>query len=366
MKPLVKFSVKGYNLDQVLSKIQIRNIECYNIVRISINELEFSVRVKHFKLVKQIISNYEYTTKFLGLSNFKHWIKQNVVIVGMIPIIVGFAIFSTRFVWNVRIYGVNEDMQAEIIEVLRENDISVGKDMPKSSLEIEKLLLTELPNVAQVSCIKRGTTIIINVSEKLVYTPKGYQPITANYDGVIQSFNLISGTMAVNIGDFVAKGDVLVYPFTLDKDGNQVKVSPIAEVKAKAYIVGQCSQSATTLELVRTGKTYTTSSISIWDKNLFSKNEAKPFDIYETRVYNENISRILPIVKTTITYYEQAYTIVNHDLQAEQEVCESESKLRAYEQLHCNVDILDEQTSSLIVGDSLYCTTTLTIVTIIS
>lgn len=366
MKPRVKFKLKGYNLDQVLSKIQSKNIECYNIVRTSISELEFSVSIRNFKLVKQLVANYEHTTKFLGLSNFRHWIMRNVVIVAMIPIIVGLAVFSTRFVWNVRIYGVGEAMQAEIIEVLRENDISVGKSMPKSNLEIEKLLLTELPNVAQVSCIKRGTTIIINVSEKLVYTPKEYQPITANYDGVVESFNLISGTMAVNIGDFVAKGDVLVYPFTLDKDGNQVTVRPIAEVKAKAYIVGQCSQSATTLELVRTGKTHTISSIRIWNKNLFSKNEAKPFDICEVSVYNKNISSVLPIVKSTITYYEQAYTVVNHDLHAEQDFCEQESKLRAYEQLPSNIDILDEQTSSLIIGDNLYCTTTLTVVTIIS
>lgn len=366
MKPLVKFIIKGYNLDQLLNKMQAQNIECFNILRTSVDGLEISVKPKHYKRIKALLSNYEYTTKFLGLSNIRQWAVKNVAVIAMIPVIVGLAIFSTRFVWSVRIYGVDDGMQAEIIEVLRENNISVGKSMPKSSLEIEKLLLTALPNVAQVSCIRRGTTIIINVSEKLVYTPSEYQPITANYDGVVESFNLISGTLAVNIGDFVAKGDVLVYPFTLDKDGNQVQVRPIAEIKAKAYIVGECVQAGSTLELKRTGNTYTTSCISIWDKNLFSKNEAKPFDIYETSVYNENISSVLPLVRSTITYYELAYTIVNHDLYAERESCEESSKLKAYEQLPTNVEILDEQTNSLVLRDNLYCTTTLTIVTIIS
>lgn len=366
MKCLVKLCIKGYNLDQLLNKIQSKHIVCYNIARLGVDQLEISVKLRDYKQIKNFLNNYQYSIKYLGLSNLKGWIFKNIVIIAMLPIMVGLAIFSTRFVWDVRIYGVNNEMQMEIEEILKDYNIAIGKNIPKSNAEIEKLLLTKLPNVAQVSCIRRGTTIIINVSEKLVYTEKEYEPIYAKYDGIITNFNLISGTMAVHEGDFVKEGDVLVYPFTLDKNGNQVKVKPIAEIKAKAYIVGKYFQAGSTLTLSRTGNSYTTSSISLWNKNLFSKKDQKVFDIYETSVYNENISSVIPLIRTKTTYYELRYVVVNHNLDAERQNCEKESKNLAYKQLPSNTQILDEQTNSLIIQDNLYCTTTLTILTIIS
>ena len=226
--------------------------------------------------------------------------------------------------------------------------------------------MEQITNIAQVSCIKRGTTLVINISPKLVYVPETYQPICAKFNGVVTSFSLVSGTMAVNIGDFVSTGDILVYPFTLDKDGNQVSVKPLAEVNAKVYLTGASKLNATSTELVVTGREHTTSCISFLNKKIFSKKLPKPFALYETKMYNQYISSVLPILKTTITYYELDYVVVNYDLVNETGRIEQESVDLAYGNLPPNSKILDEQTTSLIVSDCLYSTTTLTISTIIS
>ena len=366
MKPLVRIKVIGLNLDHLINKLQNNNIVCHNLERIENNAMLFSVGFRQYSKVKPLLKNYEYHIKYLGIANFKTWFIKNLAIILVIPIALALMTFSTRFTWAIKIYGAEGELDNAVIKILKENDIAVGKLMPKDNNQIEQLLLSELPNVAQVSCIKRGTSLIINISKKLVYTPETYEPIKAQYNGVVTNFSLISGTMAVNIGDFVSVGDILVYPFTLDKDNNQVSVKPIAEVTAKAYVVGSSKICASMVELVRTGKTHTISSIQFLNKNLFSKKVSKPFALYETRVYNQYISSVLPIVKTTVTYYELDYRVVNYDLVTEQSRIERESIDLAYANLPTNSEILDEQTTSLVVNDTLYSTTTLTISTIIS
>ena len=365
MKPLVRIKIVGYNLDQLLNKLQSQNIVCYNIEKVESNVMLLSVGIRQFKIVKPMLKNYEYHIKYIGIANFKTWLKKNVAILLVIPFAFGLIAFSTRFTWNIEIYG-EQELKTQIIDILEDNNIAVGKFLPSDIKEVEQILLKQLPNVAQVSCITRGTTIVINISKKLVYTPEIYEPIRAKFNGVVTNFSLISGTMAVSSGDFVNIGDILVYPFTLDKEGNQVDVKPIAEVRATAYVVGSSKLDATTTELVRTGNQHTISSIKLLNKNLFSKKSSKPFALYETCVYNEYISSVLPIVRTKVTYYELDYKLVNYDLLVEQSRIEQESIDLAYDNLPTNSEILDEQTTSLIINDTLYSTTTLTISTIIS
>lgn len=365
MKPIARIKVVGFNLDLLLNKISNNNIIVYNIERVENNVMFFSVDYKVLKKVKPLLKNCEYHINYLGLANFKSWLKTNIAILLVVPIGLVLMAISTKFVWNIKIYGAQE-LNSQVISILKDNDIKVGGLLPTDRKNVEQILLKQLPNVAQVSCITRGTTIVINISKKLVYTPETYEPIRASYSGIITNFSLISGTMAVNQGDFVSVGDILVYPFTLDKDGNQVSVKPIAEVRAKAYVVGSSKLSATQTELARTGREYTTSSITLMNKNLFSKKCPKPFDIYETCVYNESISSVLPIRRTKVTYYELDYRVVNYDLVAEQSRIERESIDLAYQNLPTNSEIFTEQTKSLVINDTLYSTTTLTISTIIS
>ncbi len=366
MSPRVKIKVTGYNLDRVINKLQNNNISCYNIIRAEHNVLFFVVNIKDLNKVKAMLKGYEYSVQYLGVANVKQVLIKNLAIIIVIPIAITLMIFSSYFTWNIKIYGGDNEIDMQVVKILNENNIGVGKRLPNAIESVEKILLEQMPNIAQVSCIKRGTTLIINISPKLVYVPETYQPICAKFNGIISSFSLISGTMAVNIGDFVSTGDILVYPFTFDKDGNQVSVNPIAEVKAKVYLTGASKLNATSTELARTGREHTTSCIQILNKKLFSKKLPKPFALYETNVYNQYISSVLPIVKTTITYYELDYVVVNYDLQLEQTRIEQESINIAYKNLPSGSEILDEKTTSLIVNDCLYSTTTLTISTIIS
>ena len=83
-------------------------------------------------------------------------------------------------------------------------------------------------------------------------------------------------------------------------------------------------------------------------------------------IFRAGIYIPIDTVKTTTTYYELDYKVIEHNLVAEQPQIEEESKRLAYDNLPTNSHILDEQTDSVIINDVLYSTTTLTISTIIS
>lgn len=71
MKPLVCIKVIGYNLDQLINKIQNAGVTCYNITRAEHNEMLFCVPLKSYKHVKPLLKIYEYHIKYLGIANFK-------------------------------------------------------------------------------------------------------------------------------------------------------------------------------------------------------------------------------------------------------------------------------------------------------
>lgn len=362
----IQILVEGFNLDLIINKLRSQNITCFDITKKDINNLSFSIKSKHLPKVKGLIKNYNYTIKYLGVSKLKHILLNNIPILIALPFVVVACIISTKFIWKIEVYGEDNVLRQEIMQVLNDNNIRTGKSFKYSNTQIEQLLLEKLPTVAQVSCIRKGTNLVVNVSKKLVYTPDTFEPIRANYSGIITEINLISGTMAVSVGEFVNQGEILVLPYNYDKNGEIVSVKPMAEIIAKAYVVETCKLSSTSTVLSRTGKTYTTSSIKILDKRLFSKKVVKPFDIYEISVYNESVSDVLPIVRCNTTYYELKYVEVINDFNAEKDNLLAKTYELAYSKIPISGEIIDNQQSSVIIDDVLYCTTSLTILTAIS
>ena len=363
MKSGIEISLRGLNLDLVISKLQSNNIVCYDLQKPSYNNMVFRISVKNLKQAKQIIKEYNYNIKYLGIAKIKKSIIHNIAVFFVLPFVVAGGLISTKFIWKINVYGGDSTLQYEVIQVLNKNSIRVGSKFKLSNTEIEHILLDQLPSIAQVSCIRKGTNLIINISKKLVYQPAIYEPIRAKYSGVITDINLIAGTINVNIGEFVTEGDILVLPYNYNKQGELVPVKPIAEINAKTYITERCILEAETSVLSRSGREYTTSSIKLCNRNLFSKKVVKPFDIYELSVYNENISDVLPLVRQTTTYYELVPEIKTYDLNAEKQGLLDKSYNLACSKLPTNCEVLDKSSSSVIVDNVLYCTSTLTVLT---
>ena len=163
-----------------------------------------------------------------------------------------------------------------------------------------------------------------------MYIEEEFQPITAKYSGIIKDIKIITGTTNIKIGDYVNVGDILVLPFNINANGEKVSVRPLAEIKAEIYVVSKCEMNKVETKLVRTGKTTTTYDYKFKNKKLFSSKNKNSFALFETVVYNENISDLLPLNRDVCVHYELAEVEVINDFDKEKQNLIDESVEKAY------------------------------------
>lgn len=345
----------GLNLANIVSRLGKDNVKISNLIQKSNEEMEFVASGKDIKELKKYFKNVKYSFVDLRKKNLKAKIFKTLAVYLALPVILFFATIYSKQICKIEINGLNQIKKSEIIELLEGGGVKVGGAKTNSTQEIEKLLLKN-DRIAQVSCYFKGTTLIINISEKLILSQDVYEPIVACYDGVIYDYNLKRGTLNFKIGDFVKAGDILVYPFVYDKENNKVAINPEAEIFARIY-------KSYTSKLLRFEtyyeKTGNKKSISyIKFKNLNKNTSFKPFVFYEETVYNKYISSVLPIVKQTIIHEELIERRRENDLVSMQSKNEEASRVLAREDNAENQTLL-EKTYSVLANDVLFSTTTI-------
>ena len=362
----MKIELEGYNLDELIKVLYRKKVTITNLQKIKDNYIIFEIEDKDHKKVKKYILNYK-TKTILG--KFKQLPKLMLANLGIIlGVFFGsiFMVFASAFTWQICVYGTEELTYNDIITVLANNGIKKGKINSASSEEIETILLNNYNRIAQVSVIKQGTAIIINLSEKLVYNNTDYEPITAKFNGVVTETHILTGTTNVKVGDYVNVGDVLVLPFNILPNGEKVSVKPMAEIKAKIFVVGSCSLSEKEQCLIRTGKTITTYNYQLFNFNIFSGKNKNSFALFDRIVYNENVSDLVPFKRQKVVYYELAMAEKTNNLIEKQTALEQKAKELALSKLPTDYTLLDESSSVSVVEGTMYATTTYTIVGVIN
>lgn len=361
----MKIELTGYNIDNLLKILYRKKITIFNLKRIEHNKISFDIKDCDHKKVKRYIGNFKVKETLSYTKRLPKLIVANLGIVLGVFIGTLFGIFASNYTWQIHIYGTEELSNQDILDVLEENNIKKGKINHQTSEEIENILLTNYNRIAQVSVIKKGTAIIINLSEKLVYTEQTYEPIVATYSGIIKDIKIITGTANIKVGDYVHVGDMLVLPFNINADGTKVYVKPLAEIKAEMFVVGKCEMKQHEEVLIRTGKTFKTYNYKFKSKNLFSSKSKNSFALFEVDMYNENISDLLPLSRDVLVHYELTPTIITHDFEKEKDSLILKSKLTAKQNLPAG-EILSQNTETHIVEDVMFSTTTITVFGIIN
>ncbi|MBO5955040.1 MAG: sporulation protein YqfD [Clostridia bacterium] len=356
----MKIDLTGYNIDNLLKILHSKKITLFNVERHEYNKVSFEILDKDIKKTKRYIANFKVKETLSKAKQLPKLVLANLGVILGCFVGVLFGIFASNYTWQIQIYGMEELKESEIISVLSENGIRKGKINHQTSEEIENILLNHYDRIAQVSVIREGTAIIINLSEKLVYVEGEFEPIKAKYSGIIKEINIITGTTNIKVGDYVNVGDILVLPFNINANGEKVSVCPLAEIKAEMFVVSKCEMKRKETKLVRTGNTTTTYNYNFKNKKLFSSKNKNSFALFELVVYNENISDLLPLNRDVCVFYELTPTEIEHDFEKEKQNLVSESEKKAYEKLPVG-EILNETTETTIVENTLVAITTITI-----
>lgn len=341
IKSAVRIHIKGLNQNKLISKIHDNDIELFDLVVLTHDEMQFSVKAKDYKKILAFpeIKNYKITElyKFGVKDYFTKLLFRCGILVGFAFFIFA-AIYLSRYITKIEfsVDGDYDGITSKCIEVLDELGVKQGEIKPDiTTREIEKYLQAKIQNASIVVVENYGGIYKISIKESEAKSEIENYNIVASDSGRIETVKNAEGIIKVDVGDFVKEGDVLI------ESGNigDVYKEADGEVFARVYIESDAIGNLLGKRLERTGNTKVINNIGFKNKKITNSGDID-FIYYEMEQKTVFISDIIPISKIITTYYELDYfdEILEKDELIEQ--LKMEAYKKAKEKL-CNLEEID-------------------------
>lgn len=224
-------------------------------------------------------------------------------------------ILSQTLLWGIDVAGVDEKDSEAILSYLEQNGID--RAIPLGSIdceELEKNILALDEDFAFAEVYTKGNRLQISVKTQLEEnTPQEYNgAIYSSHDAIVTRVEVSGGTALVKAGDTVRQGQQLIGDYIII--GNPEDPAHTEEhTAAKGDVYGRVWYSARLvipdkiIKAVRTGRTFTSSSLYIGDLCVLKASEKHGFDTYEAVTHVSESQTLLPYSLHTTTYYEVRY-----------------------------------------------------------
>lgn len=337
-----RLKIEGLNITRFLNQLHLNNIYPQKVVRHSYQELEIQISNKEYKKLVDIKMASCYN---ISVIESKPTFVLGAIVVKRLGFFVGLLasmamLFSaTQCVWDIEVSVIGESdgsIEKTALEIIREAGIETGEKLELTPREIERMLVSKLPDSSSVVVKKRGINLEIAI------TPRVYEPsligsdIVSKYDGKITAIKYGSGILTVNIGEGVAKGQVLIASGEVGDYFSEA----MGEISAKVLISGEAVGSIKTEKYVRTGKVVEVKCYQLFGKTYYfdrNKKEDNIFPNYEVEKNEVFLSKNsgLPIKKVTFKVFELMACEETQD--AEKLV--AELKIQAYKVAQQNLPV---------------------------
>lgn len=241
--------------------------------------------------------------------------KRKIFAITLGVIVIAIFVVS-NFIWNIDITGVDETKQREILEIIQSDGVDIGKYKNKIDLQnlINKIRIAR-EDVAWVGMEIKGTNLIVKVVEADkkpdIINEDEYCNIVASKDGIITKIEAQNGTPAVNVGDTVKKGEVLVQGWIEGKYTDNRFVHAEGQVMAKVWYSEK--------EKVYYNQSYENQTGNKEKKYSLNINNFK-INFFKTLSKFENYDTISTIKKLKITsnFYLPIEIVVNENFEKQQ------------------------------------------------
>ncbi len=333
IKNLSKVRIKGLNQERTISNIA-KESKIYNLNRIEKSISEFEVKNSDLKRVKGQLISQGFDVEVLSSNGFSCFLKRFYRNSGvLIGIILAFIIYVLQFgiIWQVKIYGTEVLANQEISEFINKNFSKFKGDLNTKDVEIA--LKEKFKRISSVSVSIQGQSLIVNINESFYPAEMegGFSAIYSEVDCKIIDINLVQGTLAVAKGDIVQKGDVLVYPYIIDSQGEKRDVKPEAKILAEAWLIGEVKHSDSYYETYRTGNVVQNNIITLFGLDIYANNVRCVFNSYECEESIDYLSKnnILPLVLHKKIYYETKTELIEKSFEEVRDEKIQEAKQKA-------------------------------------
>lgn len=236
MTIFVRYLVQGIRPEGALARLKQEKIPVFRVEKRDKDRLYFAVLQKDaqkaFAIFEDSCYNIQKCAPF-GFARVLDTAKRRIgLLVGCLMFFVLVQV-SSPLVLRIDVVGTGSRYAQEVIEILAANGIAPFHAYASDTAAINAEILA-LPSVTFSSVKKTGYVVQVEVElEKDPPVRAEKTPLLALCDGVVESVLVLRGTAAVQVGDTVKAGDVLILP-----QGAEGEVVPVAKVSIRETLVG--------------------------------------------------------------------------------------------------------------------------------
>lgn len=312
----VNIIVEGFFLERFLNICRNKKIILQDLHRENSTYIKARILRSDFKEIVHIAKQTKCKVKIEKKSGVPFFInkyrKRKVFAVAIIVIAI-FIFAITKFIWNVEVYGNESLTKDEVIQLVKEYGISVGK--LKFGINTEKIsnsIRLQRQDLSWIGINIQGTNAIITVEEAIeipdMIDKSQICNIVASKDGVISKIIVQSGTARVKEGDEVKEGDILVEGVMEGKHTGVRQVHAEADVFGKIYCEKEKKEEFVQNVTVKTGKEEKKNEICINNFKINLNKGVSKFENYDTIITSQKVKLFsnfyLPIEIKKVTNIE--------------------------------------------------------------
>ena len=291
----------------------------WNVKRDKSTIMYARVRIKEFKYLKHVAKTTQCKIEIeekRGLPFFLNKHRKRKIFAGCLITIVLMLTITSNYIWNIEIIADGEINQAEIISLLEQEGLSIGKQ--KGKIDTKKVINNIRLNRADIAWIGikiEGTNAIIEIvksdEKPSIVAEDEYCNIVSNKEGIITKINAQDGTAVAKVGDLVQVGTPLVAGWLEGKYTGIRYVHARADIEAKVWYTQKEKAYYNQVISVPTGKQENKYALNLNNFKInFYKNLSK-FQNYDTINESKKLKLFsnfylpIEIEKSTNYEYEQ-------------------------------------------------------------
>lgn len=213
----INLNIKGPIIERFIKRLRSNNIEIYNLIYISDNEINIKVLKSDYKKILKLKTIYNIQIlDYYGISKLNNNIFQNRFII--LSLIIGLIILYvvTNLIFSIDIMSNDKIFKEKLYRDLNNYGVSKYK-FKKSYLELQNIkkdLLKKYKNDIEWLEIENiGTKYIIKYEPRVIYKKEEttqYRNIVAKKDCTIKKILVKNGQIINGVNSYVKKGDIIV------------------------------------------------------------------------------------------------------------------------------------------------------------
>ncbi len=318
------FEIKGVNQERFFNNL-VKRYKIFELDRKDKTHCSFKVNYRDAKKVRAEILNAGLTIEKERSKSLLYFLTKFLTCYGILSAIVicsCFYFIQFSRIERIEVWG---DYDSELIKEFVEQNLQNKNKNRVDCQKIENLINNEFDDLSFVSVAIVGQTMVVNVKSSIVPPEMQgeFAPIISPSDGIVREINLIQGTLKVDVGDIIQKGQILVEGYVINSEGESMDLQPRAEIVLDVWAEGESVHFDQQLVTSRTGNKTVRTSVTLFGHEFYSNNAQVQFDQYEEEQTSKPLikNNLLPFILTKTTYYEtQTQLVVSSFAEHEQEM----------------------------------------------